>query len=111
MLTDSNIWSSFPNVSTAYCLEQKLHLLVILLQSGPENRSVFLLAFESTDTVPYKGQHELALQMQRPPVPRSTPASLWLSDVLEVLNYSQLETDSFRGEYQFLVMTPFGLIP
>lgn len=30
---------------------------------------------------------------------------------LQVLNYSQLEMDSFRGERPFAIVIPFGLIP
>lgn len=56
-------------------------------------------------------KYEFPLQMERPPVPRYTPASRCLSGVLEVLNYSQMESDSFRGEQLFTVVIPFGSTP
>lgn len=45
-LVESRIWSNFPNANAVLCLDRKFHFLVILFESGPERKPIFLPAFE-----------------------------------------------------------------
>lgn len=45
-LVESHIWSNFPNAGAVLCLDRKLHSLVVLFESGPEHKPLFLPAFE-----------------------------------------------------------------